>query len=213
MNFDQKPAQNTNDVLSDAMLAERIRHGEATALDDVVSAYAKLIWTVIAGILGPSLPREDLEECAADVLIELWQHSDRFDASRGTLKAYLCCIARCRAIDRLRAAASRQVDPLDADLPAFDDDPADQIVTRDTFAYACRIIESFPADLREVVRLRFLFELTPSEIAIRLNLPVETVYTAVRRGKNLLRAGLTASETSAPGNDISNAPRPEPRPE
>lgn len=213
MNPSQKPTQKAAAGSADAVLAERIRRGEAAALDDVVSAYAKLIWTVIAGILGQTLPREDLEECAADVLIELWQHIDRFDASRGTLKAYLCRMARSRAIDRLRAAASRQTDPLDADLPASDDDPTDQIVTRDTFAHACRIMDSFPPDLREIVRLRFLFELTPAEIALRLNLPVESVYAAVRRGKDLLRAELSESEPSAPGNGIFHSLRPNPRPE
>ena len=213
MNPSQKSISKANADSADAVLAERIRRGEAAALDDVVSAYAKLIWTVIAGILGQTLPREDLEECAADVLIELWQHIDRFDASRGTLKAYLCRMARSRAIDRLRAAASRQTDPLDADLPALDADPTDQIVTRDTFAHACRMIDSFPPDLREIVRLRFLFELTPAEIALRLNLPVATVYTAVRRGKDLLRAELIKPDTSAPGNGIPHSLRPEPRPE
>ena len=48
-------------------------------------------------VLGASRP-QDVEECVADAFIRLWQRGD-YTAQAGTLKAYLCGIARNAAID------------------------------------------------------------------------------------------------------------------
>ncbi len=178
--------------ISDQQLAEAIRRGDTAALEEVMAAYSRLVWTVIAGILSPALPREDLEECVADVFISFWQHSDRFDAARGSLKSYLCLLAKSRAIDRLRASAHHQAEPMDSELSDEQSDPSDLFVTKETFEQACCLIQSFPPELRAVAQLRFLFEMPPSAIALRLQMPVESVYLAVRRGKKLLRDGLNA---------------------
>lgn len=172
-------------------LIAQIRRGEAAALEEAVTRYSRLVWTVVAGVLGPSLPREEAEECVADVFIELWRRADRFDAARGTLKAYLCVLARSRALDRLRSAARFPAEALDEDLCApTDDDPLNRLVTRDTFERACHIIDAMPPETGEPLRLRLIYELPPAAIAVRLSVPVEAVYTAVRRGKELLRARL-----------------------
>ena len=173
-------------------LIERIRRGDAEALEEAVTAYSRLVWTVVVGILGPALPREEAEECVADVFIELWQRADRLDEARGTVKAYLCVLARSRALDRLRCAAHTRTDQLFEDTSAPDgDDPLEQLITRDTFERACRIIDSLPPELGDPLRLRLIYELPPAAIAERLSLPVEAVYAAVRRGKDLLRMKLT----------------------
>ena len=166
-------------------LIAQIRRGEAAALEEAVTRYSRLVWTVVAGVLGPSLPREEAEECVADVFIELWRRADRFDAARGTLKAYLCVLARSRALDRLRSAARFPAEALAEDLCALN-----RLVTRDTFERACQIIDAMPPETREPLRLRLIYELPPAAIAVRLSVPVEAVYTAVRRGKELLRARL-----------------------
>lgn len=179
--------------ISDQQLTEEIRRGNSVALEEMIAEYSRLVWTVIAGILSPALPREDLEECVADVFISFWQHSDRFDAARGSLKTYLCLLAKSRAIDRLRASVHHQSEPMDSDLSDDRSDPSDLFVTKETFEQACCLIQSFPPDLRAVAQLRFLFELPPAAIALRLQMPVESVYLAVRRSRKLLRDGLNAS--------------------
>lgn len=179
--------------ISDQQLTEEIRRGNSAVLEEMIAEYSRLVWTVIAGILSPALPREDLEECVADVFISFWQHSDQFDASRGSLKTYLCLLAKSRAIDRLRASIHHQAEPMDSELSDDRSDPSDLFVTKETFEQACCLIQSFPPDLRAIAQLRFLFELPPSAIALRLQMPVKSVYLAVRRSRKLLREGLNAS--------------------
>jgi len=50
---------------------------------------------------------------------------------------------------------------------------------------------------REVVRLRFFEDLTPTEIAARLRLPVETVRTRVKRGLAQVHRALMRRGTQA----------------
>ena len=68
------------------------------------------------------------EDVAQEVFLKLWQRPELFDARRGSLAAFLCVMARSRALDRLRAdgaldrargrlAEHRALEPANADEP------------------------------------------------------------------------------------------------
>lgn len=52
--------------------------------------------------------RAAAEEITQDVFLRLWERPERFDPSRGTLRAYLLVQAHGRAVDRLRQDESRR---------------------------------------------------------------------------------------------------------
>ena len=47
------------------------------------------------------------EDVAQEVFVTLWQHPERYDATRGTLRAFLGVHAQRRAIDALRRDGRR----------------------------------------------------------------------------------------------------------
>src|SRR5262245_7311435 len=55
------------------------------------------------------------EEVTLEVFTQVWKQAGNFDLSRGTPSAWLCTLARSRAIDRLRSGAQerRRAEPIE----------------------------------------------------------------------------------------------------
>ena len=72
--------------MNDEKIIQAIRSGSGEAIQTVMNAYAKLVWSVAGAVLGQAASIQDVEECVADVFIYLWQNPDKFDPERGKLK-------------------------------------------------------------------------------------------------------------------------------
>ena len=68
----------------------RLVDGEPDALDAVSAAYTPLLNYVIFAILED---KQEREECLADVLHQVWQAREQFDAKRGSFTTWLTTLA------------------------------------------------------------------------------------------------------------------------
>jgi len=99
---------------------------------------------------------------------------------------------RFGASERSRSARERAVARLEA-LP-----PTDEVVSRAALhAEVAMAILALDEPYRGTVLLRFFDEMKPGAIARRLEVPVETVRTRIKRGLELLRAELIARRAAA----------------
>jgi RNA polymerase sigma-70 factor (ECF subfamily) len=89
-----------DDRRTDAQLAERIRSGDSEALGEVYDRYAA---TALATAMRVVRARDEAEDVVHDAFVAVWRKIDRFDAERGSLRAWLMTVVRNRAIDRVRA--------------------------------------------------------------------------------------------------------------
>lgn len=183
-----------DDGVSDLTLLERIRGGDAAALDVLYGRYSapvnSLVWKVLQNA-------EEAEDVTLDVFWQIWRQADRYDSSRGAPPAWIFTVARSRAIDRLRARRRREDRTISFDDPAAKVDPLDEEVspdqvasfrqTRDAVREALTTLS--PAQ-REAVELAFFRGLTHVEIAAKLKQPLGTVKTRIRQGLIRLRKRL-----------------------
>lgn len=95
--------------MEDVKITQLLTSRDQTGLSELKRKYNRLILKVCRGILRSS---EDAEECANDTLLAVWNSIPPEDPD--DLKAYICRIARRKAINRFHynTAAMRNADLL-----------------------------------------------------------------------------------------------------
>jgi RNA polymerase sigma-70 factor (ECF subfamily) len=163
-------------------LIGRLVAGDAQALCDIYDRYASLVNALALRILRDAAEAEDVVQ---EVFVQIWRQASRFDPSRGSAEAWLCTIARTRALDRLRRRAARREEPSEsAPVPAT-------LAPRNEDALAVRkALGALSADQRRALELAYYEGLTQTEIATHLGEPLGTIKTRIRTAMIRLRETL-----------------------
>jgi len=166
-----------------AALIRRLTRGDHKALGEFYDLYSGLVNGLAIRILRD---RAEAEDTVQEVFVQVWQQAARFDPSRGTPEAWLCTMARTRALDRLRKRSSRREEP--------EQSHAGSAAPRTEEAIAVRkALDGLPSDQRKALELAYYEGLTQSEIAERLREPLGTVKTRIRTAMIRLRGVLGPS--------------------
>jgi RNA polymerase sigma-70 factor (ECF subfamily) len=171
--------------------------GTDDALRLAWDAFGSLVFTYCSRALRDP---DRAADCAQETFVSAWRSRERYDPTKGSLAGWLTGIARFRVLDAHRAAART---PLPVDDPAVDaavgagdaaagaaaaEPPvADLLADRLLVAHALEALAPRP---RQVVELAFYSDLTQAEIAARLDLPLGTVKSDMRRALQRLRSHL-----------------------
>ena len=139
----------------------------------------------------------DAEEVAADVYAYVWKAAATYDLSRGSVATWLVNMARSRSLDRLRRRAIHH--PGEAALMYLCNNskgPDALLSASETRAQLQRALRGLPIDQKHAIELFYYSELTVTEIAAKLALPIGTVKTRLRLATMKLRLLLAALESA-----------------
>jgi len=136
----------------------------------------------------------DAEDVVQEVFTQAWRQASRYDAERASAVAWLLNITRTRAIDRLRAARTRQrISGGDERLeltPATGESQEDQVIGGERAERVRAALAVLGDAQRTAIDLAYFGGLTHGEIAERLSEPLGTVKTRIRSGLMKLRDAL-----------------------
>jgi len=181
----------------DARLADRIRTGETEALGELYDQYAS---TAIATALRVVGNRDEAEDVVHDAFVAVWRKIDRFDADRGSLRAWLMTVVRNRAIDRVRARRA-SIDLDDADersLLRTSANPTLEAALRRASGSELRTAMSdLPDEQRHALELAYFEGYTYREVAELTGVPPGTANGRLRLALAKLRDAL-AGTSAAP---------------
>ena len=178
--------------LNDEAIISGIRCRDDAVINHVITKYARLLWPIADAVLKNVGSEQDTEECVADVFIELWEHPEKFDPDRGTLKSWLCMVTRSRAIDRYRELSRRGTISLEGAMLAGRMGVQDALLREETRRELVAAVNAL-ADLeRDILIRRYYYEQKPREIARALDLTVKQVDNYLYRSKQKLRHAVTA---------------------
>jgi RNA polymerase sigma-70 factor (ECF subfamily) len=172
----------------DSALIEKMMAGDEAALSTLYDRYSPMLFGMLTRILND---RQAAEEVLQDIFLQVWRNGAQFDASRGSMPAWLMVMGRNRAISRLRGRRDREV------LEENEGDFAGTFVSTQNIeeeasrAQMARNVSAalaqLPKEQRQAVELAYFEGMTQSEIAVRTGTPLGTVKTRVRTAMQSLR--------------------------
>lgn len=128
-----------------------------------------------------------------DAFLQVWRNAGRFDLERGNPEAWLVSLVRYRALDIARRRG-REVP--DEDMPEPMDegpDPLEQLASSQDAAALHACLGQLEAERRRLLVLAFVEGLSHTEVAERLEMPLGTVKSWIRRSLQSLRVCLDAA--------------------
>ncbi|MBI4944610.1 MAG: sigma-70 family RNA polymerase sigma factor [Actinobacteria bacterium] len=154
----------------DTMLAE-LRSGSPDAVRALYAGYGPGIFGFVFRRTGDA---ELSREIVQDVMTSVWRSAPRFDASRGSFRAWIFEIARNATTDAGRRAAARPrvVAEIVPDIAADASDEVESFLRTTLIRTA---LERLPREHRDVLDLVYFRQLTVTEAAARLRIPEGTV--------------------------------------
>ena len=176
--------------ISEDMLIERCRRGDAEAFGPLIKNYRRRLFSYLIKLSGEKNTADDLFQ---ETLIKAWKGIPRF-AGQSKFSSWLFSIAHNTAIDHLRKKIkNRNFEIGDGDTDNISDqsNPHIEYVTGETNSIVMNAVEKLSVKQKNVVLLRIHGRMSFKEIAELTGEPLNTVIShmhyAVKKLKKYLR--------------------------
>jgi RNA polymerase sigma-70 factor (ECF subfamily) len=168
-------------------LLQQVAAGQSHAVSDVIDTYGGLVWSLARKYFGRSAEAEDAVQ---DAFIAVWKAADRYDPEVAAESTFIAMIARRRMIDRLRKEGRR----IDAQTLEGSPEPGnesnDRLADEEQVQTVLSAINELDPPQPDVIKHSLMDGLTHPEIAEKMDLPLGTVKTHIRRGLIKVRKAL-----------------------
>lgn len=156
-------------------------------MSELYNRYARVVYGVALPVLQQAEAAEDVLQ---EVFLQLWRKPDAFDASRGSMAAWLAVISRHRSIDRFRQR--RPETDIEECVVACGRDLSEETERNRVIEKVRQVLAEMDPDHRKVLELAFFQGLTHTDIARKTGELLGTVKTRIRSGLQQLRAKFAA---------------------
>lgn len=176
-----------------AALAAALRDGRHEALEELFERWSPLVHSLAFQALRSE---HEADEVTQAVFVSAWRSRETLRPSDDALPAWLVGICRHRIADRFaeRSRESRRLARMSADTvvtSSVEVEGDDELLRRLAVESA---LAGLPEPRQSVLRLFFLEDLTHQQVSDRLDLPLGTVKSHVRRGLVQLRVSSAMSD-------------------
>lgn len=189
---------------TETMLVERLRGGDAVALEALMERYGSRVYRLAHGI---TRNEADAEEVVQDVFLNLFRKIDSFEG-RSALGTWIYRIAANQALIKQRGKRFEVEVALEEQLPRFLADghregdrdwvladwsptPEAELLSAETQEVLKRAIDALPDHYRAALILRDVEGLSNEEVAEALGESIATVKSRLHRARMALREQLT----------------------
>lgn len=181
--------------MQDDEILEKIHKEPEIGMKLLMKKYAGLVYAVAKGKLQKSVfCVTDIENCVADTFSEFYCSIDKYNTDLGSVKAWLCVIAKNNAIDYIRKYYREK------DTVSLNDELSEQFadefsIEGDFEDKALRLelmkeIQKLGEPDHEIIIRKFYLLQSSKEIADKLNTTVSNVDTRTHRAIRKLRERL-----------------------
>jgi RNA polymerase sigma-70 factor (ECF subfamily) len=198
-----KPHPGALERLADEDLMTLVDGKDPDAFEVFFDRHGGAAYSLAHRIVGDPGMAEDVTQ---EAFLSIWRSRARFDAARGSVRAWALGIVRNRAIDALRSSA-RPAPKLDRDDESLlESQPAGErtdaeAIRRETARRLRQALGVLPPEQSQVIELAYFGGFSHSEIAEMLGTPLGTIKGRMRLGLEKIRATLAEGipEDDVPG--------------
>jgi RNA polymerase sigma-70 factor, ECF subfamily len=174
-----------------------VARGDETAFERLYEATRAKLYGVLLRILGkPALAEEVMHE----TYLKVWKMADRFDPATASPITWMVAIARNRAIDIVRKRGDISIDEEpDAPEPAAGGPPP--LARREMTAELKRLLSCLgrlDSEKQRIVLLAYYSGWSRDQLATKLDIPVNTIKTWLRRSVLEIRECMGARAGAMP---------------
>jgi RNA polymerase sigma-70 factor, ECF subfamily len=159
-----------------------IANGDAEAVRPLIERYKKPLAAVLQRALGSS---PEVDDVFQETWIRVVRSAHRYDPTQ-RFSSWLFAIAWNLVKDRWARRAP--IDDVDmASMHSRERSPEERAVDSDRAEQVRELVSRLPERLAQAILLRYFEELSESEVAERLGIPVGTVKSRIHNGLKLMR--------------------------
>ena len=181
------------DEFSETDLVGELSHGNESAFNHVYRAHRD---SVFGFVYRMTYDRGLAEDLTHETFVFLIENPERFDPQRGSLRAFLCGIARGRLSNLTRRRYRRDVaidETIELSLTSQSDgDPLADLLKRELGDHVEACIAQLPEVQREVFILREYHELSYDDLARVTGCEIATVKSRLHRARHAMASALAA---------------------
>jgi RNA polymerase sigma factor (sigma-70 family) len=175
----------------DHELMRRIRRADGDAFRDLFGRYAPTAMALAVRVVREAALAEEIVQ---EAFLSVWHNPDRYDESRGSVRAWLMATVHHRAVDAVRREQAHRRRAETVPREPTTEDVAERVV-EDLVLPQERVavrtaLAALPAEQREIIELMYFGGLSQTMIADRLGLPLGTVKSRTLLGMRRLRTAL-----------------------
>jgi RNA polymerase sigma-70 factor, ECF subfamily len=171
-------------------LISRVALGDRAAFNTLYGATSAKLFGVCLRVLKE---RTDAEDVLQETYVKIWHNAGKYQVSGYSPITWLVTIARNQAIDRIRARRPLATDLDDAHEVADETATPEQLALQGGEALRLRhCLDKLSPGRAEAVKAAYMEGYSYQELATRLNQPLNTVRTWLRRSLISLRECLSS---------------------
>lgn len=171
--------------IENELFYQRLKKRDDEAFDYLITAYSKLLWAV--GTRSGVHNNMDLEEIISDVFLRFWQHPEKFNPEKGSLKTYLCMMTKSMTRNKWQKVQKFKQEPLTEINEDAQQLISDELDEKEAWQELYNLILTFDEPTRQLLFWRIFCDLSPLEIAERTKLTSKEIDNYLYRGRKKLR--------------------------
>ncbi|MGG1636634.1 sigma-70 family RNA polymerase sigma factor [Paenibacillus sp. FSL K6-3182] len=171
---------------NDKNFIQRLKRQKEDALEYIVDTYLPLIKGVTYKVLSPLENEGVIEECMNDILLSIWNNSNKFHGDSTDFRKWICAIAKFKSIDYYRKNSKRvEFTTNEMELSSEKSAEEELIMLEDKTELIQLIHLLEPVD-RDIFIMKFFLGLKTEDISAKLDLTKSSIDNRIYRGKKTL---------------------------
>lgn len=139
-------------------------------------------------MIGQGVKANEAEDIAQDTMLKIWRKAQLFDPKKAKASTWIFTIARNLQIDAIRKQKRHDRFNNEIQIESYEADTAEKMISEQSASQVTEVIKQLPVEQLQVLKLSFYEDLSHSQIAQSLSIPVGTVKSRLRLALGRLKS-------------------------